>query len=88
MSSEASVLENQIDRSVSIAGQHEAKTAHNVNNDRIVTQVNEFMKEISLLSGSKSSKVYCIFICFTILIMIIGSLIVYYKSPGPPGIYS
>ena len=83
MNSETFVLENQIDGSVSITNQREENITDDGDNDGIVAQTDE----ISSQSGSKSNKGYFIFVCFTIIIIITGSLIVYYKSPGPPGIF-
>ena len=87
MNSETFVLENQIDGSVSITNQHEENLTDDGDNAGIVAQTDEFAEEISSRSGSKSNKGYFIFVCFTIIIIITGSLIVYYKSPGPPGIF-
>ncbi|CAF1601455.1 unnamed protein product [Adineta ricciae] len=85
MNCEAFTLENQIGRSDSVISQHEEKIIQNNDSNEIGAQTDESVKETFLPSGSKTNKGYFIFVCFTIIIIIIGSLIVYYKSPEPPG---
>jgi hypothetical protein len=46
-----------------------------------------FVRVIRLPSISNSVKSAFMFVAFTIIAMVIGILIVYYKSPQPPGMF-